>query len=127
MVSVLAHELVHIADGDQDGLRSLFRSVGDRASNLTGLRIHDQRAEELTCDLVGTMAARSFVSASPSYEPLARRLARSLEHNCVEEDDGDDDHLSPRNTIRAILALNPLLSRALVYGREVKMPARSIR
>lgn len=117
IISVLAHELVHIADGSEDSLSPLFRGVGNRASKLTGLQIHDQRAEELTCDLVGTLATRSYVSSSPSYEPVPRRIARSLEHNCVSQDEGDDDHLSPRNTIRALLALDPVLSRQLVYGR----------
>jgi len=117
IISVLAHELVHIADGSEDSLGLLFRGVGNRASNLTGLQIHDQRAEELTCDLVGTLAARSYVAGSPSYEPLPRRISRSLEHNCVDQDEGDDDHLSPRNTIRALLALDPVLARQLVYGR----------
>jgi hypothetical protein len=117
IISVLAHELVHIGDGDEDSLRSLFRAVGNRASKLTGLKVHDQRAEELTCDLVGMLAARAYVNTTPSYEPLPRRISRSLEHNCVDQDEGDDDHLSPRNTIRALLALNPTLSRELVYGR----------
>lgn len=116
IVSVLAHELVHIADGGEDSLHLLFRAVGNRASQLTGMKIYGQRAEELTCDLVGTLAARSYVTTSPSYESLPRRISRSLEHNCVELDEGDDDHLSPRNTIRALLALNPGLSRELVYG-----------
>jgi hypothetical protein len=117
IVSVLAHELVHIADGSEDSLNLLFRAVGNRASKLTGMKIHEQRAEELTSDLVGTLAARSYVNSSPSYEPLPRRISRSLEHNCVDQDEGDDDHLSPKNTIRALLALNPTLSRELVYGR----------
>ena len=117
VISVLAHELLHIADGDEDGLSALFRAVGNRASSLTGMKIHNQRAEELTCDLVGMLAARAYVSSSPSYEPLQRRIARSLAHNCVEQDEGDDDHLSPRNTIRALLTLNPVLSRELVDGR----------
>ncbi|HLN99687.1 MAG TPA: hypothetical protein VK208_14600 [Pyrinomonadaceae bacterium] len=117
VISVLAHELVHIADGSEDSLNMLFRAVGNRASSLTGVRIHDQRAEELTCDLVGALAARSYVASSPSYEPLPRRISRSMEHNCVDQDEGDDDHLSPRNTIRALLALNPALSHELVYGR----------
>jgi len=117
IISVLAHELVHIADGSEDSLNLLFRAVGNRASKLTGMKIHNQRAEELTCDLVGTLATRSYVSAAPSYEPLPRRLSRSMEHNCVDQDEGDDDHLSPRNTIRALLALNPTLSRELVFGR----------
>jgi len=117
ILSVLAHELVHIADGSEDSLYPLFAVVGNRASHLTSLKVHDQRAEELTCDLVGAMAARSFVAASPNYEPLARRISRSLEHNCVNQDEGDEDHLSPRNTIRALLALEPGLSRELVFGR----------
>jgi hypothetical protein len=117
MVSVLAHELVHIADGDTDALRSLFRAIGERASNLTGMRIREQRAEELSCDLVGEMAAQSFISDAPNYEPLPRRLARSVEHNCVDEDDSDEDHLSPRNTLRALLALDATLRREIVYGK----------
>src|SRR5437899_2599188 len=64
MISVLAHELVHIADGDADSLSQLFRAVGARASSLTGLRVRDQRSEELTCDLVGEMAVQSFITTS---------------------------------------------------------------
>ena len=129
MISVLAHELTHIADGDNEVLAILFRAIGNRASDLMGQEIRQQRAEELTCDLVGAMAVRSFVANSPSYEPLPRRIARSLEHNCVDEDEdeGDDDHLSPRNTIRALLALNPSLSRELISGREELTPTRSPR
>jgi hypothetical protein len=94
--------------------------IGNRTSNLIALPVHGQRAEELTCDLVGALAARNFVNRSPSYEPLPRRIARSVEHNCVTEDEGDEDHLSPRNTIRALMALDPVLTRELVYGREEK-------
>lgn len=117
IISVLAHELVHIGDGGQDSLSLLFRALGNRASKLTGLKIHGQRAEELTCDLVGMLVARDYVSRTPSYELLPRRISRSLEHNCVDQDEGDDDHLSPRSTIRALLTLSPTLSRELVYGR----------
>ncbi|HAF16281.1 MAG TPA: hypothetical protein DCK99_21805 [Blastocatellia bacterium] len=117
IISVLAHELVHIGDGNEDSLRLLFQAVGNRATQLTGMKISGQKAEELTCDLVGTLAARAYVANTPSYEPLQRRISRALEHNCVAQDDGDDDHLSPRSTIRALLSLNPTLSRELVYGR----------
>ena len=117
IISVLSHELVHIADGGEDSLGPLFRAVGTRASLLTGVKINGQKAEELTSDLVGALAARGYVSKAPSYEPLPRRISRSLAHNCVQQDEGDEDHLSPRTTIRALLALNPTLSRELVYGR----------
>jgi hypothetical protein len=115
MVSVLAHELIHIADGKTDSLRPLFRLIGRRAAALTGLSIYGHRPEELTSDLVGAMASRALVTRTPSAESsLARRLARSVEHNCVEEDDTDEDHLSPRNTMRAVFALDPALARDIM-------------
>ena len=117
IISVLSHELVHIADGEDDSLTLLFERVGNRASSLTGMKIHEQRAEELTSDLVGVLAARAYVARAPNYEPLPRRISRSIAHNCVDQDEGDEDHLSPRSTIHALLALNPTLSRELVYGR----------
>ena len=106
MISVLAHELTHIASGQADSLRPLFRAIARRAAVRTGLRIHGQRAEELACDLVGVFAARQFIRENPSWEPLPRRLARAFEHNCVDDDSSDEDHLSPRNTIRALFALD---------------------
>jgi len=117
MLSVLAHELMHIADGDNDSLRQLVMAVGNRASDLTGLDIHGQRAEEISCDLIGAMAVRAYIVSTPGYESIARRLARSVQHNCVELDEGDEDHLSPRNTIRALLALNPGLVLELINDK----------
>ena len=110
MVSVLAHELTHIASGQADSLRPLFRAIARRAAARTGLRIQGQRAEELACDLVGVMAARAFIKQTPSWEPLSRRLARAFEHNCVDDDASDEDHLSPRNTIRALFTLDVSLA-----------------
>ncbi|HEV8426705.1 MAG TPA: hypothetical protein VGQ41_02260 [Pyrinomonadaceae bacterium] len=117
MISVLAHELMHVADGDDDSLRPLVSRVGNKASDLTGLDIHGQRSEEITCDLIGAMAVRAYIASTPDYQSIARRLARSIQHNCVELDEGDEDHLSPRSTIRAILALNPDLVRELINDR----------
>jgi hypothetical protein len=114
MISVLAHELTHIASGQPDSLRPLFRAIGRRAAIRTGLRIQGQRAEELACDLIGVMAARQFISQTPSWEPLPRRLARAFEHNCVDDDASDEDHLSPRNTIRALLALDVTIAGEVV-------------
>jgi hypothetical protein len=115
MVSVLSHELIHIADGKTDTLRPLFRVIGRRAASLTALSIYGHRPEELTCDLVGAMAGSALVARTPNNaESLPRRLARSVEHNCVEEDDTDEDHLSPRNTMRAVFALDPVLARDIM-------------
>lgn len=107
MLSVLAHELTHIADGREDSLQPLFRLVGRRAATLTGMRIAGRRPEELTCDLMGAMVTRAFIQRTPGKELLARRMARAIEHNCVEEDGTDEAHLSPRNTMRALFALDP--------------------
>lgn len=126
MISVLAHELMHIADGDNDSLRPLVTAVGNRASDLTGLDIHGQRSEEITCDLVGAMSARAYVASTPGYESITRRLARAVQHNCVDVDEGDEDHLSPRQTIRALLALNPVLVRELINDREERTPGRKL-
>lgn len=105
MIGVLAHELTHIASGQPDTLKPLFRAIARRAAARTGLRIQAQRAEELSCDLVGALAVRQYIRQIPSWEPLPRRLARAFEHNCVDDDASDEDHLSPRNTIRALFAL----------------------
>lgn len=126
MMSVLAHELTHIADGREDNLTPLFRPIGRRAAQLTGLTITGRRPEELTCDWVGALAARAYIENNPNNEPLARRLARLVEHNCVDEDDTDEDHLSPLNTMRAVLALDSQLARDLVGEKSAPpMPAPS--
>ena len=114
MISVLAHELTHIASGQVDSLRPLFRAIGRRAATRTGLRIQGQRAEELSCDLVGVIATREFIKQNVSWEPLPRRAARAFEHNCVDDDASDEDHLSPRNTIRALLTLDISLANEIV-------------
>jgi hypothetical protein len=127
MISVLAHELMHIADGENDSLRLLVTAVGTKASDLTGLDVLGQRGEEITCDLIGAMSVRAYVADTPGYESIARRLSRSVEHNCVEVDEGDDDHLSPRSTIRALLALHPVLVRELINDREERaQPAQPL-
>jgi hypothetical protein len=114
MISVLSHELTHIADGRPNSLGPLFQVVGKRASSLTNLRINGQKAEELTCDLVGVRAARRFVAITPDKDTVRQRLARTLEHNCVDDDDTDEEHLSPRSTMRAVLALDPTLTRQIL-------------
>lgn len=118
MISVLAHELTHIADGREDSLHPLFRLVGKRATTLTGMHISGRRPEELSCDLVGAMVSRAYIQRTPGKETLARRLARAIEHNCVEEDGTDEAHLSPRNTMRALLALDPTLGSDIM-GDEI--------
>jgi hypothetical protein len=56
------------------------------------------------------MASRLYVARNATDEPTSRRAARALEHNCVERDETDAEHLSPRQTLRAMLALTPALA-----------------
>jgi len=65
-------------------------------------------------------ATRDFIRQTPSWEPLSRRLARIVAHNCVDDDSSDEDHLSPRNTIRALFSLDLELARELLAGSEPK-------
>jgi hypothetical protein len=118
IISILAHELTHIADGNPNTLQPLFKIVARRAAAATGLEIDGGRPEELTCDLVGVIAVRKYVDTTPSEESILRRLSRSIEHNCVERDETDEFHLSPRNTMRALIAVDPELARAASLGQE---------
>src|SRR5688500_4759932 len=68
MISVLAHELMHIADGENDSLRLLVGAVGNKATDLMGLDVQGQRGEEITCDLIGAMSVRAYVADTPGYE-----------------------------------------------------------
>jgi len=114
MLSVLAHELTHVADGAEGSLNALFRGVARRASGATQLqRINLRRGEELTCDLVGTLAVRAYIARTPGVETLSRRTSRALAHNCVERDHTDRSHLSPRTTMRALLTIDPALAREI--------------
>lgn len=126
MVSVLGHELTHVASGQSDLLRPLFRAIARRAAGRTKLSISGQRAEELACDLVGLLATRQFINETPSWEPQPRRIARAVEHNCVDDDSSDEDHLSPRNTIRALFALDLDLARELL-ATDTKASRRNTR
>lgn len=127
MIGVLAHELTHIASGQTDSLRPLFRAIARRAAARTGLRIVGQRAEELGCDLVGVMAVRAFIKHTPGWEPLPRRLARAFEHNCVDDDASDEDHLSPRSTIRALFALDVGLANEMLSDNSTGLSMLRIR
>lgn len=125
MVSVLGHELTHVASGQSDLLRPLFRAIARRAASRLNLSISGQRAEELACDLVGLLATRQFINETPSWEAQPQRIARAVEHNCVDDDSSDEDHLSPRNTIRALFALDLDLARELL-ATDAKASSRKL-
>lgn len=115
MLGVLVHELTHHADGKANVLRPLFRRIATRATQLTKLEISRAQGEELSCDAVAVRAVRGFIVLSPNEERIARRMARAFAHNCVRDDRTDQIHLSPRDTMRSLLALDAAMLR-LVTG-----------
>jgi hypothetical protein len=115
-VDLLRQANVDLVVDEGERSRAELGHAARRAAARTGLRIQGQRAEELSCDLVGVFAARQFIKENPSWEPSPRRLARALEHNCVDDDSSDEDHLSPRNTIRALFALDVGLAGEVLNG-----------
>ncbi len=73
------------------------------------------------------MAVRAFIKHTPSWEPLPRRLARAFEHNCVDDDASDEDHLSPRSTIRALFALDVGLANEMLSENSTGLSMLRIR
>lgn len=117
MITVLAHELTHAVNGSDEALHPLFMRVGARASQVSKAPIRESVAAELTCEAVGLQVVRALSKGT------IRPLARAVGKNCVQTDLADATHLSPRETMRVLLALDPALLRAV--GQEAKRPRRS--
>jgi hypothetical protein len=104
MLAVLSHEITHAINGTDHALEPIFRRVSHKSS--VGLAA----AEELVCELVGIEVVRDYINQTSSLSSQSRRLARSLQKNCVSFDLSDAHHLSPRHTMRMLIKLDPKLS-----------------
>lgn len=120
MITVLAHELTHAINGSDHALQPLIARVGASASRVGNLSVRDVVAAELTCELVGVGVVREYLARRSSDEALRRRLARALGKNCVRIDLADETHLSPRETMRLLLTLEPEFTKSIVevQGRQ---------
>lgn len=117
LIAIIAHELTHLADGKEDSLQPLFAAVGAQAIAQANLPVAGRRAEELSCDFVGSLAARLWVAEHPTEDTWQRRWARGLEHNCVARNETDQAHLSPHDTMQGLLVLDKSLAEGILYGR----------
>ena len=117
LIAIIAHELTHLADGKEDSLQTWFAAVGAQAAQQAGLPVAGRRAEELSCDFVGSLAARLWVAEHPTEDTWQRRWARGLEHNCVARNETDQAHLSPHDTMQGLLVLDKSLAEGILYGR----------
>lgn len=124
MITVLAHELTHAVNGTDQSLQPLFARVEARASRLGNLSIDGSMAAELTCEAVGLRAMRAQTGKALG-KGITRPLARAMGKNCVQRDLADANHLSPRETLRVLLALEPELAMAVTVGEDKKRSPRS--
>jgi hypothetical protein len=115
MITVLAHELTHAVNGTDEALQPLFSRVEARASRIGNLPIRGNMATELTCEAVGLQVMRTYTGKA-SGKGTTRHLARAVGKNCVQTDLADENHLSPRETLRVLLALEPELTKAITGG-----------
>lgn len=117
IITVLAHELTHAINGTDQSLRELFRRVEARAWELSRMSIRGDMVAELTCEMVGIRVMQSHFGGASRKGGL-RRLARALGKNCVQRDLADETHLSPRETMRMLLALEPETTEAVIRLEE---------
>ena len=117
MLAVLAHELTHVADGQEHVLQPLFSRVGVRVLEVSRRMIQEDAAKELTCEMVGIQVVQQYLGKA-SGKGKIRRLVRPLEKNCVRRDLSDDTHLSPRETLRMLLMVEPDLMKAFTTTKK---------
>jgi len=116
MLAVLSHEITHAINGTDHALQPIFSRVNQKSS--VGLAA----AEELVSELVGIEVVRDYISQTSSQGSQNRRLARSLQKNCVSLDLSDAHHLSPRHTMRMLVELDPKLRFTTTHKPKNKQP-----
>jgi hypothetical protein len=123
MIAVLGHELTHAINGTDQGLQPIFTRVGVKANHV-GRPVGLNATMELTCELVGLEVARDYISQTKEHGISSRqRLARALQKDCVATDQSDENHLSPRETMRSLINLQPSLISLLPTATSRK-PAK---
>ena len=118
MIAVLAHELTHAIAGTDGALLPLIRRIGARASQVAGASIGEDMSVELACEMVGLRVMEGYTSRTGNTKMMAQRLTRAMGKDCVRLDLADTDHLSPRETMRLLLKLEPNLTAAIIKAGE---------
>lgn len=110
MITVLAHELTHAINGTDQALQPLLTRIGARASQTKGSPVGTEITGELASEMVGIQVLREYTGRSSKGGVTRRHLARALGKDCVRLDLADAHHLSPRETMRMLLRLDPNLT-----------------
>jgi len=112
MLAVLAHELTHAINGTDHALEPVFTRLRSRA--LGEQMIGENALVELACEMVGLETVRDYISQTKARRPrMGLRLGRALQKDCVRTDLSDENHLSPRETMRLLLQLDVALVNRL--------------
>jgi len=119
MLAVLAHEITHAINGTDNALEPVFRRISQKTS------LKGRAAEELLCELVALEVVRDYINQTPRQGFRSRRLARPLYKNCVSLDLSDAHHLSPRQTMRMLISLDPKLNFAVTHQPKTKQAKRT--
>jgi hypothetical protein len=127
MITVLAHELTHAVNGTDQALQPLLSRIGAKASQMRGSPVEGEIAVELASEMVGIQVLREYTGRSSKGGVMRRHLARALGKDCVRLDLADAHHLSPRETMRILLRLDPTLTSALAGGGDGKKRPRKRR
>lgn len=126
MIAVLAHELTHVVDGQDHVLQVLVGRVATRTLQLSGMQIQPRPAIELTCELAGIRVMQEYLRGTSGVKNR-QRLARAFEKDCVNHDLADSAHLSPRETLRLLLTLEPELTKTIAGTEQVAHPENRVR
>jgi hypothetical protein len=116
VILLLAHELTHVAI-ESDQLDPFIENIARKSEELANVFPTEDQKEDLACDFIGEQALEQYVTLYPANLSTAQRLAIGIGQNCIsgiDDDDGDEEHLSDSATLKAIFALDPELSRLIL-------------
>jgi hypothetical protein len=117
---LLGHELTHVA-ARTGRLNQFIEEVAEAAQRYASIAPVEKQKEELACDFVGAEVLKRFMALHPTeeaiaqrftrafgYDPPAERFARAWEYFCAhyKGDLGDEEHLSPYQTLSALLSVD---------------------
>jgi hypothetical protein len=110
---LLGHELTHAAEQDRN-LKTFYHTVAAKVESATSVKVDRAQREDLSCDFIGEQVLKRYIKQNPTKESAATRLSRSLDYNCDNIDDSDDEHLSQDDTLTALLLLDPELDHLIL-------------
>lgn len=117
-ILLLCHELTHVAVWS-GRLAPFIENSAQMAGQTAGVFPTEDQQEDLACDYVGAQALKQFIRLRPNRESAAARLSLALGNGCepgTVDDEGDEEHLSEGETLRALIGLDPELKSMILHN-----------